>query len=137
MNYLHSFFESFYQRTALPAKLSVWLSFCLLVIFTQFTLLLYKSLIMVVEIFQKYHWIQHTNTQPVVITWNRNKLLWMSEASEFLFNWHIHFLCIQIFNNRRRKFPKNTIEFSIKDRNPLLQRSSQSIEPSKLEIYPE
>ena len=38
--------------------------------FAQFTLLVYKSLIMVVENFQKYHWIQHTNTQPVVVTKN-------------------------------------------------------------------
>ena len=84
----------------------VCLFVCLYLCFAQFTLLVYKSLIMVVENCQKYHWIQHTNTQPVVITRKWNKLLWTSEASESLFNWHIHFICIQIFNNRRRKFPK-------------------------------
>ena len=31
-----------------------------------FTLFVYKSLIIVVENFQKYHWIQHKQTQPVV-----------------------------------------------------------------------
>ena len=65
---------------------------------------------MVVENFQKYHWIQHTNTQPVVITRKRNKLLQMSGASEFLLNWHIQFICLQIFNNRRRKFSKISLD---------------------------
>ena len=51
--------------------LFIFLYFC----FAHFTLLLYKSSIMVVENFQKYHWIQHKNVQPVVIMTKRNKLL--------------------------------------------------------------
>ena len=50
--------------------------FCL----AQFTLFVYKSLIIVVENFQKYHWIQQETTQPVVVTRRRNKFLWTSEA---------------------------------------------------------
>ena len=87
-------------------RLSVYISIFLYFCIAHFTLLVYKSLIMVVENFQKYHWIQHTNTQPVVITRKRNELLWTREASESPFNWPIHFICIQIFNNHRRKFPK-------------------------------
>ena len=48
---------------------------CLSVCFTQFTLLVYKSSIMGVEYFQKYHWIQHKNAQPVVTMTKRYKLL--------------------------------------------------------------
>ena len=43
--------------------------------FTQSTLLVYTFLIMVIENFQKNHWIQHENTQHVVVTKNQNKLL--------------------------------------------------------------
>ena len=32
-----------------------------------FTLFVYKSLIIVVENFLKYHWIQHKKTQPIVV----------------------------------------------------------------------
>ena len=52
------------EQTSEFICLSVYIFVC----FTQFTLLVYKSLIMIVGNFQKYHWIQHTNTQPVVIT---------------------------------------------------------------------
>ena len=89
-----------------PPRLSVSLYFYIFVCFTQFTLFVYKSSLMVAENFQRYLWIQHSNTQPVVITRKWNKLLWTSEASESPFNWHIHFICIAIFNICRRKFPK-------------------------------
>jgi len=108
MNVISCFCEAF-TNAGTPRKflrpsvcLFIFLYFCL----AHFTLLVYNSLIMVVENFQKYHWIQHKNAQPVVIMTKRNKLLWTSEASESLFNRHIHFICIEIFKNRRRKFPK-------------------------------
>ena len=41
--------------------------FCILFWLTQFTLFVYKFLIDIVEIFKKYHWIQHKITQPVVV----------------------------------------------------------------------
>ena len=41
----------------------------------QLTLFVFKSLIIVIENFQKYHLIQHEKTQPVVVTRERNKLL--------------------------------------------------------------
>ena len=87
-------------------RLSVYIFIFLYFCIAHFTLLVYKSLIMVVNFFQKYHWIQHKNAQPVVIMTERKNLLWASEASKSPFNWHIHFIRIQIFNNRRRKFPK-------------------------------
>ena len=80
--------------------------FYISICFTQFTLFAYKSLIMIVENFQKYHRIQHKKTQPVVVTREQNKSLWTSEASESLLIWHIYFICIQIFNNCRKKIPK-------------------------------
>ena len=104
MNVISCFFEAF-TNAGTPSKF-LRLSVCLYFCFVHFTLLVYKSLIMVVENFQKYHWIQHKNAQPLVLVTKRQKLLWTSEASESLFNWHIHFICIEIFNNRRRKFPK-------------------------------
>ena len=82
MNLFHSFCESLYNRTVREAELrgifvfSVFIFFCL----AQFTLFVYKSLIIVVENFQKYHWIQQETTQPVVVTRRRNKFLWTSEA---------------------------------------------------------
>ena len=97
-----------------PPRLSVCLFIYIFVGFIQFTLLFYKSLIMVVENFQKYCWIQHTNTQSIVITRKRNKLLWTSEVSESLINCHIHFICIQIFNNDRRKFSKIPLDSAYK-----------------------
>ena len=54
MNLLHGFCESLYNRTVRGAKLR-GIFFCL----AQFTLFVYKSLIIVAENFQKYHWIQH------------------------------------------------------------------------------
>ena len=45
------------------------------IISTPLTSYVYKSFIMVVENFQKYHWIQHKNAQPVVMMTKRNKLL--------------------------------------------------------------
>ena len=35
--------------------------------FGKFTMSIKKSLIIVIKIFQKYHWIQHKKTQPVVV----------------------------------------------------------------------
>ena len=75
MNLFHSFCGSLYKRIKRGAKLLgifvyISLFFCL----AQFTLFVYKSLIIVVENFQKYHWIQHENTQPVVVMRERNKL---------------------------------------------------------------
>ena len=70
-----AFVKAYTNVLTQPANLRLGLSVYIFVCFTQFTLLVYKSLIMVVENFQKYHWIQHTNTQPVVITRKRNKLL--------------------------------------------------------------
>ena len=46
-----------------------------LLCFTQFTLFVYKSLIIVVGIFQKYHWLQHKKTQSVVVTRERNEFI--------------------------------------------------------------
>ena len=73
MNIFHSFFESLYKRTVREAKLrSIFvLFFC----FTRFTLFAFKSLIIIIENFQKYHRIQHRNAQRVVIMNERNKLL--------------------------------------------------------------
>ena len=45
-----------------PAKLRGIFA-CNFFLLAQFTLLVYKSLIMVVEKFKKQHWIQHKNTQ--------------------------------------------------------------------------
>ena len=92
MNAFHCFCESLYKCACTASKAPTLFIF----LFHKIYFIVYKSLIMVVENFQKYHWIQHTNTQPVVITRKRNKLLQMSGASEFLFNWHIQFICLQI-----------------------------------------
>ena len=94
MNVFHCFCESLYKCAYICKHICAYrctsdfvcLFVCLYFCFAQFILLVYKSLIMVVEIFQKYHWIQHTKTQRVVITRERNKLLWTSQASESLFN---------------------------------------------------
>ena len=71
MNLFHSFYESLYNRTVREALFRgivvcfyVFGFFCL----AQFTLFVYKSLIIVEENFQKYHWIQHKKTQLVVLT---------------------------------------------------------------------
>ena len=80
MNIFHSFCKSLYSRTEREAKLrGIFVClyfFCL----AQFTLFVYKSLIIVVENLQKYHWIQHEKTQRVVVTRGRHKLLWTSET---------------------------------------------------------
>ena len=75
MNVFHCFCESFYKRRHAKQISAVCLFVYIFVCFTQFTLLVYKSLIIVVENFQKYHWIQHKNSQPVVIMTKRIKLL--------------------------------------------------------------
>ena len=78
MNIFHALVKLLQTQTrqAKLRVLSVYLFiFYIFVCFTQFTLLVYKSLIMVVENFQKYHWIQNKNAQPVVIMTKRNKLL--------------------------------------------------------------
>ena len=81
MNIFHAFVKAF-TNAGTPSKsqrlyvcLFIYLHFYIFVGFTQFTLLVYKSLIMIVENFQKYHWIQHTKTQRVVVTKKQNKLL--------------------------------------------------------------
>ena len=77
MNEFHASVKAFidvHTVGKLP-RLSVCLYFYIFVCFTQLTLLVYKSLIMVVENFQKYHSIQHKNAQPVVIMTKWNKLL--------------------------------------------------------------
>ena len=74
MNLFHACVKAF-TPPARQANLRVCLSIFLYFFSVQFTLLVYKALIIVVENFQKYHWIQHKNTQPVVITRKRNKLL--------------------------------------------------------------
>ena len=51
MNLFHNFCESLFKRTVRETKLRGILFLC----FTQFTLFVYKYLIIVVEIFQKYH----------------------------------------------------------------------------------
>ena len=75
MNTISCFCEAF-TNAGTPSKF-LRLSVCLLIFlyfcFAQFTLLVYKSLIMVVENFQKYHWIQHKNAQPVVKLTKRKK----------------------------------------------------------------
>ena len=73
--YFIAFVKAYTNTLAYTANKAPTLFVCLYFCFTQFTLLVYKSLIMVVENCQKYHWIQHENTQPVVIKRNRNKLL--------------------------------------------------------------
>ena len=73
MNVISCFCKAF-TNAGTPSKF-LRLSVYIFVGFAQFTLLVYKSLIMVVENFQKYHWNQHRNTQPVVTTRKRNKLL--------------------------------------------------------------
>ena len=70
MNIFHRFCESLYSRTVREGKLRG-----IFVCLAFLTLFVYKSLIIVVEIFQKYHWIQHKKWQPVVVTRKRNKLL--------------------------------------------------------------
>ena len=82
MNVFHCFCESLYKYAYTASKpptlfgyLFVYLFVCLYFCLAHFTLLVYKFSIMVVENFQKYHWIQHTNAQPVVIMAKRNKLL--------------------------------------------------------------
>ena len=74
MNIFHAFVKVL-QTQALQANLRVCLFIYIFGGFTQFTLLVYKSLIMVVENLQKYNWIQHKNAQPVVIVTKRKKLL--------------------------------------------------------------
>ena len=74
MNEFHVF-----VKTSAFVCLYFYILIFLFVGFTQFTLLLYKSL-MVVENFQKYHWIQHTYTQP---SYNEKvKQIIMNERSE-------------------------------------------------------
>ena len=68
MNLFHSICESLFKRITWGAKL-LGIFVCL----AQFTLFVYKYLIIVVGKFQKYHWIQHTNTQPIVVMRERNK----------------------------------------------------------------
>ena len=67
MNIFHSFCESLYKRTVREAKLR-GIFVCIFLCFTQFTLFVLKSLVIVLENFQKYHWIQHKKTPPVVTT---------------------------------------------------------------------
>ena len=58
MNVLHSFFESLYNRTVRETKLHgsfVCLFFCL----GKFTLFVYKSILIFVENFKKYHLTQN------------------------------------------------------------------------------
>ena len=69
MNVYHCFCESLYKCAYTASKaptlfVYIFLYYCL----SQFTLLVYKSSIMAVENFEKYHWIQHKNTQFVVVT---------------------------------------------------------------------
>ena len=78
MNLFHSVYESLYNRTARRTKLrGIFVYFSVFQFFylAQFNLFVYKSLIIVVENFQKYYSIQHKNTQPVDVTSERNKLL--------------------------------------------------------------
>ena len=92
MNVIPCFCEAFpnagtpSQFLRLSVRLFIFLFLFLYFCLAHFTLLVYKSLIMVVQNFQKYHWIQHKNAQPLVIMTKRNKLLWTSEASESVFN---------------------------------------------------
>ena len=82
MNVISCFCEAF-TSAGTPSKFlrpSVCLYFYIFVGFTQFTLLVYKSLIIVVENFQKYHWIQHKNAQSVVIVTKRKNIV--NERSE-------------------------------------------------------
>ena len=67
MNVFDSFCKSLYNRTVRDAKLRGFF-ICMFSCFTQFTLIAYKSLIIVVEHFQKYH----KKTQPVFATCERN-----------------------------------------------------------------
>ena len=53
------------QKEIIMNEQSEWITFFLI---GTFTLFVYKSLIMVVENFQKCHWIQHKQTQPVAGT---------------------------------------------------------------------
>ena len=53
-----------YRKQSSVVFLYVLLFFCL----AQFTLFVIKSLKIVIEKFQKYHWIQHKKMQPVVVT---------------------------------------------------------------------
>ena len=87
MNIFHAFVKAF-TNAGTPSKSPtfVCLSVYIFVCFTQFTLLVYKCLIMIALVSQ-----------------------------ESLFNWNIHFICLQIFNNRRRKFPKIPLSSAWKD----------------------
>ena len=70
MNTFHAFVKAFTNAgTYSKPPTFAYIFVCL----AHFTLFVYKSLIMVVENFQKYHWIQHENTQPVVVMRERNK----------------------------------------------------------------
>ena len=102
---MHSipFVKAYTNVLTRPVKLRL----CLFIfLFHKIYFTVYKSLIMVVENFQKYHWIQHIITQPVVIMTKRNKLLQMSGASEFFligtFNLHVYESLIIVAEN----FPK-------------------------------
>ena len=60
MNLFYSFCESLYNRILREPKLrGTFVSFylCMFFCLAQSTLFVYKSLIIVVENFQKYHWI--------------------------------------------------------------------------------
>ena len=89
-----------------------FLYFFMLFCLALFTLFVYESLMIIVE---KYHWIQHKKMQPVLLMREWHKLLWTSKASGSLFIWQIHFICIQIFHDRRRKFPKISFDSVRKD----------------------
>ena len=99
MNVSHSFSENLYKRTVLEAKLRgifIFRFFC----FTQFTLFLYKSLIIIVVIFQKYQWIQHKKSQPASETnyyeWvKRLYLFWFSKKELYFMDifWDIYIVC--------------------------------------------
>ena len=66
MNLFHRSYESLYKRTVWEAKFrGIFVSFFRL---AQFSFFVYVSSILVVENFQKYHWIQHKKTQPVLVT---------------------------------------------------------------------
>ena len=64
-------------------KSSVVFLIFMFLFFTHFTLFFDNCR----KIFQKNHWIQHKNTQPVVGTSELNKLIWTSKATEYLLIW--------------------------------------------------
>ena len=106
MNVFHSFCESSYNRTVREAKqrgILVFLFFC----FTQFTSFVYKYLIIDIDNFQNYHWIQHRKTQPVVVTSEReinpySKISNIFSINPFLWASYLRKLSkLEIWNNHK------------------------------------